>query len=90
MVVNFLGAHSVPKGSTAEEATNDVVNNQLPKLKELRDKGEISPELIDVFLEKGVFDGPQTKYPPSSPSPHTSHNTTPCSTHNTQPIIGAS
>lgn len=78
MVVNFLGAHSVPKGSTAEEATNDVINNQLPKLKELRDKGEISPELIDVFLEKGVFDGPQTKYslyplPPQYLSQH--HNT---------------
>jgi hypothetical protein len=29
---------------------------------ELVAKGEISPELIDVFLEKGVFDQAQTRY----------------------------
>ncbi len=84
IVANYLGAHSVPKGLTAEEATEDILNNQIPVLKvictltliirtlfiknvsiilkELKEKGEISPEFIDVFLEKGVYDREQTRY----------------------------
>jgi imidazolonepropionase len=61
IVSTYLGAHSVPKGSTAEAATEDIVHRQIPKLRELREKGEISPEMIDVFLEEGVFDQEQTK-----------------------------
>jgi imidazolonepropionase len=61
IVANYLGAHSVPKGMTADEATEDILKNQIPALKELVAKGEISPELIDVFLEKGVFDQAQTR-----------------------------
>ncbi len=29
----FLGAHSIPKGKTAEEATVDIIEHQLPELK---------------------------------------------------------
>ncbi|KAL6054226.1 putative imidazolonepropionase [Balamuthia mandrillaris] len=61
LVTTFLGAHSVPKGKTAAEATEDILHNQLPALAGLRDKGEISVDLIDVFLEKGVFGLEETR-----------------------------
>jgi hypothetical protein len=32
-VANYLGAHSVPKGMTADQATEDILNNQIPALK---------------------------------------------------------
>jgi len=51
-----LGAHSIPKGSTAEEATNDVINKQLPALVKMKAEGFISPTNIDVFCEQGVFE----------------------------------
>jgi hypothetical protein len=35
LIPTFLGAHSVPKGKTADEATYDILNNQLPELKVL-------------------------------------------------------
>jgi imidazolonepropionase len=57
----YLGAHSVPPGKTADEATEDIINVQLPKLSALKEAGEISPENIDVFLEKGVFDAENTR-----------------------------
>ncbi|XP_064606196.1 probable imidazolonepropionase [Liolophura sinensis] len=52
----FLGAHAVPKGKSSEEATNDVLNVQLPRLKSLMDNGDLKVDNIDVFCEKGVFD----------------------------------
>uniref|UniRef100_A0A8C8SZA5 Probable imidazolonepropionase n=1 Tax=Pelusios castaneus TaxID=367368 RepID=A0A8C8SZA5_9SAUR len=52
----YCGAHSVPKGKDAIEATDDIINNHLPKLKELNLNGEIHVNNIDVFCEKGVFD----------------------------------
>ena len=57
----FLGAHSVPAGSSAADATRDIVEVQLPRLADLREKGTISPRSIDVFFEKGVFDLVQTR-----------------------------
>lgn len=33
IVSTYLGAHSVPKGSTAAQATDDIVNVQIPALK---------------------------------------------------------
>jgi imidazolonepropionase len=33
IVANYLGAHSVPKGMTADEATEDILKNQIPALK---------------------------------------------------------
>ncbi|XP_042324541.1 probable imidazolonepropionase [Sceloporus undulatus] len=52
----YCGAHSVPKGKTATEAADDIINFHLPKLKELDLNGEIHIDNIDVFCEKGVFD----------------------------------
>ncbi|XP_010292128.1 PREDICTED: probable imidazolonepropionase [Phaethon lepturus] len=57
----YCGAHSVPKGKTATEATDDIINNHLPKLKELKLSGEIHVNNIDVFCEKGVFDLESTR-----------------------------
>ena len=33
IISTYLGAHSVPKGSTAALATEDIINNQIPALK---------------------------------------------------------
>ncbi|GAB1599070.1 probable imidazolonepropionase isoform X1, partial [Argonauta hians] len=52
----FCGAHAVPKGKTAEEATYDVINNQLVHIKELMDSGKLHVDNIDVFCEKNVFE----------------------------------
>jgi len=52
----FCGAHSVPKGITAAEATIDVIKKQLPAVLKLREEGEMNVENIDVFCEKGVFE----------------------------------
>ncbi|KAL4235427.1 putative imidazolonepropionase [Mactra antiquata] len=57
----YCGAHAVPKGSTAEEATKDVLNNQIPELTELLQSEELHVDNIDVFCEKGVFDVDQSK-----------------------------
>jgi len=57
----FCGAHSVPKGSTPEEATDNVVNYQIPKLQELMKNEEINVDNIDVFCEKGVFGLDETR-----------------------------
>ena len=47
---------------TAEEATEDVVNNQLMEVSNLKDKGLLDVcENIDVFCEKGVFNVDQTE-----------------------------
>lgn len=32
---SYLGAHSVPKGSTAQEYKDEIINNILPKIKVL-------------------------------------------------------
>ncbi|XP_022109706.1 probable imidazolonepropionase [Acanthaster planci] len=57
----FCGAHSVPIGQTAEEATEDVINKQLPELQNLIETGDIQVDNIDVFCEKGVFDVDQSR-----------------------------
>lgn len=57
----FCGAHSVPKGSTPEEATDNVINRQIPKLQELMKNEEINVDNIDVFCEKGVFGLDETR-----------------------------
>ena len=44
-----------------EEATDDVINNQIPQIVELVKKGELSVDNIDVFCEKGVFDADATR-----------------------------
>ncbi|XP_064097376.1 probable imidazolonepropionase [Macrobrachium nipponense] len=57
----FCGAHSVPRGLTAEEATRCVVEEQLPALKRARESGELQVDSIDVFCEHNVFDVNQTR-----------------------------
>ena len=44
-----------------EEATKDVIDVQIPKIKELNSSTELSVENIDVFCEKGVFDTDATR-----------------------------
>eukprot|EP01129_Flabellula_baltica_P009413 TRINITY_DN3842_c0_g1_i1.p1 TRINITY_DN3842_c0_g1~~TRINITY_DN3842_c0_g1_i1.p1 ORF type:complete len:422 (+),score=101.73 TRINITY_DN3842_c0_g1_i1:1-1266(+) len=61
LVSNYLAAHSVPPGMTAGEATDDIVNNQIPELVKLRDAGLISPSLVDVFCDEGFFEIEDTK-----------------------------
>ncbi|KAL6093796.1 hypothetical protein STEG23_014925 [Scotinomys teguina] len=46
----------VLRGKTALEAADDIISHHLPRLKELRENGELHVDNIDVFCEKGVFD----------------------------------
>lgn len=61
MTNTYLGGHAVPRNKTAEEATNDIINNQVPKLIDLIKKKELDIDNIDVFCEKGVFDVDQSE-----------------------------
>ena len=44
-----------------DEATTDVIEVQLPRIKQLMEAGELTVENIDVFCEKGVFDTEATR-----------------------------
>jgi hypothetical protein len=44
------------RGSSPEEATEDIISKQLPEVVRLNAEGVLSVENIDVFCEKGVFD----------------------------------
>ena len=46
---------------TADEATADVIDNQLPEVARLNASGQLQVENIDVFCEKEVFDVEQTQ-----------------------------
>lgn len=46
---------------TEEEATQAVLNNQLPAVARAIRTGEVSVDNIDVFCEKGVFELESTK-----------------------------
>jgi imidazolonepropionase len=59
--ITYLGPHAVPKGKSAEEATLDIINNQLVQLNEEIIKGTIEVDNIDVFCEQGVFSVEQTE-----------------------------
>ncbi|BFZ10847.1 hypothetical protein BsWGS_13886 [Bradybaena similaris] len=52
----YCGAHAVPKGKTADEATQDIITKQIPAIRKLIDAGELHVDNIDVFCEDGVFD----------------------------------
>jgi len=52
----FCGGHAVPKGSNAEKATKDVIENQLAQVLRENASGNLNVENIDVFCEKGVFE----------------------------------
>nr|ACO14849.1 Probable imidazolonepropionase [Caligus clemensi] len=57
----YCGAHSVPKGTTAEEATSDIISHQIPRIIKENMSGTLSVENTDVFCEKGVFNVEQSK-----------------------------
>ncbi|XP_076448422.1 putative imidazolonepropionase [Babylonia areolata] len=57
----YCAAHAVPKGSTADQATSDIINVHLPRLRELTSSGELHVHNIDVFCEQGVFDVKQSR-----------------------------
>lgn len=57
----YCGAHAVPIGKTSEEATQDIINNQIPEIKKLLDQHILTVENIDVFCEKKVYDTDQSK-----------------------------
>ncbi len=46
---------------TSEEATDLILNEQLPRLRHLMKKGELEVDNIDVFCEKECFNVEQTK-----------------------------
>ncbi|XP_033746561.1 probable imidazolonepropionase [Pecten maximus] len=57
----FCGAHAVPKGGNSEDATNDVISVQLPCIRDMMEKKELTVDNIDVFCEQGVFDIDQSR-----------------------------
>ena len=61
VVTTYLGAHSIPKGMNEEEATKDVIENQIPAVKKAMNEGLIDPVFIDVFCEKGVYERESTQ-----------------------------
>ena len=46
----FCGGHAVPKGSNAEKATKDVIENQLAQVMRENAAGNLNVENIDGFL----------------------------------------
>ncbi len=54
VVSTFLGAHAVPKEMNADEYTNVVINDMMPKIKKLA-------TFCDVFCEEGVFTPQQSQ-----------------------------
>ena len=57
MFVCDCGCPSPPhRGSTVEEATQSILQEQIPALRQLCQAGQLSVDNIDVFCEKGVFD----------------------------------
>ncbi|XP_053402939.1 probable imidazolonepropionase isoform X2 [Mercenaria mercenaria] len=57
----YCGAHAVPKDSTAEEATRDVLEKQIPEIQRLMADDILHVDNIDVFCERGVFDVEQSR-----------------------------
>ena len=50
------------RGLTSDEATEDIIFQQLPEVTRLNSEGSLNVENIDVFCEKGVFNVDQV-YP---------------------------
>ncbi|XP_047431214.1 probable imidazolonepropionase [Mugil cephalus] len=57
----YCGAHAVPRGKTVAEATENILQVQLPLLKERISAGTLAVDNIDVFCEQGVFDLSSTR-----------------------------
>jgi imidazolonepropionase-like amidohydrolase len=56
-----IGAHSVPAGSDAASAAARIIEHDLPEIMKRKARQEVTPELIDVFCEKGVFELQETR-----------------------------
>ncbi|MBN2604060.1 MAG: imidazolonepropionase [Candidatus Thermoplasmatota archaeon] len=50
----FLGAHAIPKGKSADEYTNEIIEEMIPKISHLS-------KFCDVFCEEGIFTVDQSK-----------------------------
>ncbi|XP_041379330.1 LOW QUALITY PROTEIN: probable imidazolonepropionase [Gigantopelta aegis] len=59
--ITYCGAHAVPKGSSAEEATDHILQEQIPAIVEQCAQDQLHVDNIDVFCEKGVFDRNQSR-----------------------------
>ena len=55
LVLNYL-VHSIPKGQTSGEATDNVLKEQLPALAKGLAEKSVDCELVDVFCDKGIFE----------------------------------
>ncbi|KAI1292788.1 putative imidazolonepropionase [Halotydeus destructor] len=58
LVTTYLGAHAIPKGLTADEATEQVISD-MSKL--AVEHPEINPDFVDVFCETGVYNAEQSR-----------------------------
>ncbi|KAM7454929.1 hypothetical protein BLSTO_04313 [Blastocystis sp. subtype 1] len=56
IVMNLLAAHSVPEGYTADEATEMIVKEMIPKVIEMKKEGK-----LDAFCEKNIYEVAQTE-----------------------------
>ena len=56
IVSTFLGAHAVPRDKTVEEGYQCIIQEMIPQIVELREKGELQVDFIDGFCESGVYD----------------------------------
>lgn len=61
LVGTFLGAHSVPAGTTAQAQAQLVAGEMTREVAAAMRRGEVSPTFVDVFHEEGVFDYDQTR-----------------------------
>ncbi|CAG0911994.1 unnamed protein product, partial [Cyprideis torosa] len=48
----FCGAHAVPRNTTSEEATEEILSQQLPAVLRAKEQGDVVVDNIDVFCEK--------------------------------------
>ena len=48
------------RGKTADEATDDIIKHQIPRIASLMSARELEVHNIDVFCEQGVFNVDQT------------------------------
>jgi imidazolonepropionase len=53
--------HAVPQGWCSEEVARAVCIKQLPELRRLVDRGDVSCDFVDVFCERGFFSPDDTR-----------------------------
>ena len=55
-IIFMGGLYCVHRGSSMKEAARDVIDVQIPALRDLCDSAHLSIDNLDVFCEEGVFD----------------------------------